>query len=250
MLNSLKEIFLRMEIETPKGNFTPLHSHTTEGQGIFLQEIFDLVKPVSTLEVGLAFGISSLFILEKHKEYNSKPKSHLIIEPYPWEGIAEHNIQKEGLFYLTDIHYEKSDKILPKLYFEDHRIQYVYIDTTKLFDIVMQDVYFIDKILDVNGVLILDDCGGFWPGIQKVARFVNSLPHYEFLKGHKKYKHRKRRKIAESVTSFFLKIVPFKNKFIPGFNLTTNYKLNLEYQCIAFKKIAEDNRNWDWDKPL
>ncbi|MBN9351767.1 MAG: class I SAM-dependent methyltransferase [Chitinophagaceae bacterium] len=250
MVESLKETFLQKQVETPDGNQLPLHSHTSESQGYFLQEMFDLIKPKSTLEVGMAYGISSLFILEKHREYKNPEKSHLIIEPYSWQGVAEHYFEKEKLSYLTDIRYKKSDEVLPKLYYESHRIQYAYIDTTKLFDVVMQDVYFIDKILDVNGVLILDDCGGYWPGIQKVARFLNSLPHYKFLKGHKKYTHRVRRELGENLTSLFLNMVPFRKKFISELNLKTNHHLGLEYRCIAFQKISEDKRNWDWDRPL
>lgn len=250
MLKTLKEIFATQQVERPDGGFEKLHSNTTELQGLFLQEIFDLVKPVSSLEVGLAFGISSMFILEKHALQNSAPKAHLIIEPYPWGGVAEHNFKKEGIEYLAEIVYEKSDLVLPKLYMEKKRIQYAYIDTTKLFDTVMQDIYFIDKLMDVDGVIILDDCGGGWPGIQKAARFLNSLPHYDFLKGHNQNPSSIKRTIASSITAFFLQIIPFKKRFIQGFNFKTNLQLNLEYRCIAFKKNAEDSRKWDWDSPL
>ena len=252
MLKSLEEIFEFKSIEiNNSGERIPLHSNTSKEQGIFLQEIFDIVKPEKSLEVGFAYGISAMFILEKHHQNGSIDSAHLVIEPDSfWGNAATHNIEKEGLSNYLRIHKDYSDKILPQLYHENYRIQYAYIDTTKLLDVVLQDFYFINKILDVGGVVILDDCGGYWPGIQKVARFINSLPHYEFLKGHKKYTHRSKRKIGELITSFFLNMVPFKNKFIPGFNLKTNYRLNLEYQCIAFKKISEDNRDWNWDMPL
>lgn len=105
-------------------------------------------------------------------------------------------------------------------------------------------------MLDVNGVLILDDCGGSWPGIQKAARFLNSLPHYEFFSGFEKIPFTIKKKLAEAITTSLLKIVPFKNKFLPGFSFKTNYRLNLEYRCIAFKKISVDKRNWDWDAPF
>jgi hypothetical protein len=217
---------------------------------LFLQEIFDLIKPASSLEVGMAYGISSLFILEKHKAIYSKPKAHIIIEPFPWDGIAEYNMEKEGLLYLTDIRYKKSDEVLPALYLQKHRIQFAYVDTIKHFDNAMQDIFFIDKLMDVGGVIILDDCGGSWPGIQKAARFILSLPHYQFLDGYAKSPLTFKRKMAEAATRFFISLVPFKNKFLPGFNFKTDYQLGLEYRCIAFKKISQDARAWDWDKPL
>ena len=249
MLKSLNEIFESNTIEVNNtGDRIPLHSHTSKEQGIFLQSLFDIVKPKRSLEVGFAYGISALFILEKHRDAGSNDAAHIVIEPDNYWGTAAiHNINKEGLENYLQVRKGFSDEILPQLFYENYRIQYAYIDTTKRFDVVFQDFYFINKILDVGGIVILDDCGGYWPGIQKVARFINSLPNYEFLKGHKKYTHRTQRKIAEMFTSFFLKIVPFKTKFIPGINLKTNHKLNLEYRCIAFKKNSEDFRNWDWD---
>lgn len=82
MLQTLNQIFQTQLIEDPNGQLIKIHSNTSEKQGLFLQEVFDLVKPVKSLEVGLAYGISALFILEKHKEYNSAPRSHIIIEPF------------------------------------------------------------------------------------------------------------------------------------------------------------------------
>lgn len=248
MLPLLETIFSTMEIENPKHEYVKLHSHTSKEQGLFLQEIFDLVKPSTSLEVGLAFGISSLFILEKHREYEHQAKAHLIIEPFPWDGVAEYNIEKAELIKYTDIRYLKSHDILPKLYYEQHRIQYAYIDTLKKFDTVLQDFYFIDKILDVNGVIIFDDCDGGWLGIQRVARFVNTLPHYKVLAAHNKTKLTIKKKIAVSVLKFVINILPFKKRFYSTLNFKTDAELGLDYRCIAFQKTGEDERKWDWDK--
>jgi len=69
MLKTLEEIFEQKTIETDDiEKRIELHSNTSKEQGLFLQKIFGLVKPKKSLEVGLAYGISTLFILEKHKE--------------------------------------------------------------------------------------------------------------------------------------------------------------------------------------
>lgn len=250
MLQTLNQIFQTQLIEDPNGQLIKIHSNTSEKQGLFLQEVFDLVKPVKSLEVGLAYGISALFILEKHKEYNSAPRSHIIIEPFSWGGVAEHNIQKEGLSELAEIKYEKSHDVLPKLYYDNCHIQFAYVDTTKLFDVVFQDFYFIDKILDINGVIVLDDCGGGWPGVQRVARFINSLPHYRILKTHNKTKTTLKKQIAESFIKIIIKLLPFKKRFYPTISFKTDSELKLNYSCIAFRKISEDKRNWNFDSKI
>lgn len=248
MLTTLNEIFLKMKIEAPDQTFIELHSHTSKEQGLFLQKIFDQVQPTTSVEVGLAFGISALFILEKHREKGSLPGSHIVIEPFPFGGVAEHNIKKEGLLDLTDIRYQKSDEVLPRLFQEGRRVQFAYVDTTKLFDTVMQDFYFIDKILDVNGVFILDDCGGGWPGVQRVARFINTLPHYKVLASHGQADLSSKRKLLNKLTSSLLKRIPFKESVFPTSSFRTDADLGLDYACIAFQKTANDSRNWNWDQ--
>ena len=55
MLKQLIKIFESGKIEiNDYGETLPLHSHTSMGQGIFLQNIFDMVKPVRSIEVGFA----------------------------------------------------------------------------------------------------------------------------------------------------------------------------------------------------
>jgi predicted O-methyltransferase YrrM len=250
MLKSLEKILETQFIEiNDTGEKIPLHSNTSKEQGLFLQQVFDIVKPKKTLEVGLAYGISALFFLEKHREYGSSPGAHLAIEPDNyWGTAAVYNIEKEGLLPYLQIRKDYSDRVLPSLSLEDYRIQLAYIDTTKQFDVVMQDVYFINKILDTGGVIILDDCGGNWPGVQRVARFINTLPHYKLLMGHSKIKITAKRKMAQSILSFIMNCIPFKKKFYVTLDVKNEEELGLDYRCLAFQKIEEDKRLWNYDK--
>jgi hypothetical protein len=195
-------------------------------------------------------GLSALTILDKHRLANSNEKCHVIIEPFNWDNIAEHNINKAGLFKYADIRYKRSDVVLTELFHNNERIQLAYVDTTKVTDVVMQDFYFIDKILDIGGVVILDDCGGSWPGVQKVARFINTLPHYEILATYGKIKQSQKSAFAETVFTSLVNLLPFKDRFLKGFSLKTDKQLGLNYCCIAFQKKHNDNRDWNWDAPL
>ena len=141
-------------------------------------------------------------------------------------------------------------KVLPPLYYENHKIQFAYIDTTKVFDIVLQDFYFLDKILEVNGVIVLDDCGGNWQGVQKVARYINSLPHYKVYKRHAEVIKSDRFKTTEKVVAGMINLIPFKRKFFPAYSFKTDRQLGINYECIAFQKVTADNRDWKWDAPF
>jgi len=247
MLDSLKEIFQLGTIEiNDRGERTKLNSHTSEGQGIFLQELYSFIKPQKSLEVGFAFGISTLFILEKCRELNAEEKSHIVIEPMSWGEAAIYNIRKEGLEKYIDIRNDFSDVVLPRLFLNKERIQFAYVDTTKVFDIVLQDFYFIDKLLDVGGVIVFDDANT--GGINVVMRFINSLPHYEIMEKYKKSDVSNLYKAGEWLFRMALSLVPLKRKYMRFYNLKTRRQLDLDYQCIAFRKIAKDTRPWNWDK--
>lgn len=249
MLETLKEIFATGTVETtPAGDRVVLNSNTSEEQGLFLQKLYDQIKPAMSLEVGLALGISTLFILEKCRENNGRDKCHIVIEPFSWGGIAEHNITKEGLEKYVDIRNELSDVVIPSMYLNKQRIQFAYVDTSKVFDTVIQDFYFIDKILDVGGVVVFDDATT--GGINVVMRFIHSLPHYKVVDKFEAVAVSNSYKLGAWMFEKLLALIPFKAKFLPYYFLKTSRQLGLNYRCIAFKKIAPDTRNWDWDKPF
>lgn len=252
MLASLKKIFETNSIEiNSSGETIPMHSNTSAEQGLFLQKIFDEIKPSQSIEVGFAYGVSTLFILEKHREYNSKDGAHLVIEPFDaWGTAAEYNIEKEGLSRYMNLQRNFSDKVLATLFLKNHRVQYAYIDTTKQFDVIMHDFYFINKMMDAGGVIILDDCGGGWPGVQRAARFFSKLPHYEVMDVHNKIVVSAKRKFIKKILSLLIDLVPFKKRIFPATDFSTDEALGLDYSCIAFKKITEDKREWNWDKPM
>jgi hypothetical protein len=252
MLNEIEKIFSSGFIEiNSNGETVKLHSNTNIEQGLFLQKIFKFVKPINTLEVGLAYGISALFILEMHKMYNQKNGIHTAIEPDEyWGRAAIHNIEKAGLSNYFKVERCFSDQILPILYHNGYRIQYAYVDTTKRFDIVFQDCYFLDKILDIGGVIILDDCGGSWPGIQRVARYMLNLPHYKLLDKIGKYKYSKIDHIKNIFKNIYLNALSFKSLFFKQYNFISDQNLGIDFQCLVFQKVSEDNRDWKWDKPF
>ncbi|MEJ7759431.1 MAG: class I SAM-dependent methyltransferase [Gemmatimonadaceae bacterium] len=249
MLKTLDLVFETGTIETDaEGNRIEISSHISKEQGLFLQKLYDQVKPSRSLEVGLAYGISTLFILEKCRENNCAEKSHIVIEPFSWGDAAEYNIKKEGLERYIDIRKDLSDVVIPTMYLNQERIQFAFVDTTKIFDTVMQDFYFIDKILDVGGIVVFDDAT--LGGINVVMRFVRSLPHYEMIDKFEKVRVSKAYDLGAGFFEKLLSILPFQAKYLGFYSLKTSRQLGINYRCIAFRKLSNDPRTWDWDVPF
>ena len=51
-------------------------------------------------------------------------------------------------------------------------MQLAYIDGWHTFDYVALDVFFIDKMLDVGGIVGFNDCG--WPAVRKALRYLTT----------------------------------------------------------------------------
>ena len=160
------------------------------------------------------------------------------------EIINRQNYLFKSYGYLRDA---LSDKVIATIYLENERIPFAYVDTTKVFDVVMQDFYFIDKILDVGGVIIMDDAT--MGGVGKVVRFINTLPHYEIMEKFEEVQLSRKYSLLQKITELILFYTPFKKR-LSIHSLKTSHQLGLNYRCIAFKKNANDARPWDWDRPF
>jgi predicted O-methyltransferase YrrM len=248
MTNSLLDkIFLELSVTDKDGNSYPVHSHTSPEQCRFLQSIIEKIKPSATLEIGLAYGISSLAILQA-LDVLGKPFNHILIDPFQsdWKDIGLLNIEKAGFTKNTSFYRELSDQVLPRLLQEGRSIQFAYIDSTKVFDVLMVDAYFINKLLDVNGVLVLDDCT--FPGIRLLARFLAVHPCFRVYDAITKDKPSAKKRFLRSFNHFIIGLLPFKKRIFPNINFTKDETLGVNYHCIAFQKIKEDDRYWDWYK--
>lgn len=244
----LKEILITQTVKDEKNETYKLHSNTSELQGYFLQGILKNIKPKATLEIGLAYGISSLFILEILKELENENGSHIILDPYPdvyWNNIGLLNISKAGYENLVDFRKLFSDEGIIQLINEKKRIQFAYTDSTKVFDILLVDFYLINKILDIGGVIVFDDC--CFPGIKKLVRLISKMPFYKIYATHYREIETIKKSVIKKSASFILQHIPFRNKIFPGLDFKTDQQNGIDYNCIAFIKTGNDKRNWDWN---
>jgi len=179
---------------------------------------------------------------------SGKEFHHSVVDPFQqdWKDIGLYNIDKAGFSGNVTFYRKFSDQVLPTLYHENRRIQFAYIDSTKVFDVLMTDVYFINKILDINGILVLDDCG--FPGIRVLVRFLSQHPGYTVHKVFSKDEPSKKVRFLRKAYFSLLGMLPFKDKIMPTYNFRTDDALGVNYSCIAFRKIKEDDRNWDWHR--
>ena len=241
----LREIFETKQVREKDGSVLPLHSHTTLEQCEFLQELIYEVRPDSSVEVGLAYGISTIAILEALNS-SGKKFNHKVIDPFQqdWKDIGLVNIERAGFIDHVTFYRKFSDQVLPELQAQGLKVQFAYIDSTKVFDVLMTDVYYITKMLETGGILVLDDCG--FPGIRMLVRYLSQHPVYKVYRGFQKDKPSAKKNLLKNAYYSFTALLPFKKHAFPGYNFKKDEALGVNYACVAFKKIKEDDRHWDW----
>jgi predicted O-methyltransferase YrrM len=173
----LRSILSNRSVTTEDGVICPLHSSISQEEGNFLQEIIRTSRPQVSLEVGCAYGISSLFICEALREVNAR--KHIIIDPYQhsaWKGTGLANLRRAGYANLIDFHDVLSYQYLSRLTEERASIDFAFIDGAHTFDYVLVDFFLVDKLLKPGGIVILDDL--LYPSIRSVCRYVLSNLRY------------------------------------------------------------------------
>jgi len=240
MNKKLAKILNDQIVYDDSGNSYKLHSHTRKEQGLAIQDLIRKIKPRKTLEVGLAYGISTLFICEALKE--SGGVKHIVMDPYQkdWHNIGLKHIKEFGYEKWVDFKEDLSDRVLSDLYLKKESVDFAYMDSSKVFDVELFNVYLLTRILRIGGVIVFDDCS--FPGIKKLVRFLRKHPSFRLVFQFKKIKTGYRRRIFSRLCGF----LPYSHKIFRPEILEPDYQLGLDYHCIGFEKISEDNRNWKW----
>ena len=117
-------------------------------------------KTLRIVEIGLAYGTSALIIINEMLKYNYK-KKYITIDlnqTKQWNGIGINNI-KQFLQYMkkklkVKLIEENSIISMKKL---KKRIDICFIDGSHEENIVLEDIKNTDKLLLVNGLIIIDD---------------------------------------------------------------------------------------------
>jgi predicted O-methyltransferase YrrM len=175
-------------------------------QGIYLYELCLSVKPKSTLEIGMAYGYSTIYFLASIAQ--NQTGHHVAIDPYQnsyWHGIglAHANAlapatRNGSAFQLFE---DRSDRIATDFARSKADFDIVFIDGAHRFDDVLVDFYLYSQLCTVGGYIILDDM--WMSSVRTVASFVRTN----------------------------------RNDFMEVRTAEPNI-------CV-FQKVAEDSRDWD-----
>jgi len=175
----LDEIYARGEVVTAEGQVLKVHSGISREEGAFISNLI-LGDPriTRTLEVGCAYGLSSLSICAALRGRNGA--RHIIIDPFQqtqWQSVGVSNLRREGLGWFELVE-ERSEFALPRLTAErESQFDFIFIDGWHTFDHTMIDCFYATRLLGIGGYLVIDDA--YFPAIAKVIRYLENYPCYQ-----------------------------------------------------------------------
>ncbi len=140
-------------------------------------------RPALVLEVGMAFGASTVAILtaleENAREENGVDGQLISLDPFQnrtWGGQGVENVEASGLGHRHRLIEELDYLALGDLIRDGAQFDFAYIDGRHNFDYVLIDFFLIDKLTRVGGLVAFNDC--HHAGVEKVASFVTRHRHY------------------------------------------------------------------------
>jgi len=148
-------------------------------EGEFLRTSIQTHHYTTTIEIGCALGISSLYMCDALS--GVAEASHTIIDPYQmtqWQGIGIKNLGNCGFDFFTLIE-KPSELALPELLQQERTFDFAFIDGWHTFDHTLLDFFYLNRLIRVGGMIVFDDVR--YPAVSKVLRYVAHYPHYTLI---------------------------------------------------------------------
>jgi len=221
---TLKEILETRQVSDGRQTL-PLTSFMDEKEGHLLARVVASVRPTTSLEIGFAYGVSTLFVCEALARIG-KPARHIVIDPFQfseWKGIGLRNIRSAGYEAYLELREQRSEIALPHLLGENTVLDMAVIDGWHTFDHALVDFFYVNKMLRIGGVIVFDDSS--MPSVGKLIDHALTYGCYRIFG-------------VPSGASLWVRrlahLAAFKRSKWPS--------------AIALQKIAADARPWDWHK--
>lgn len=140
-----------------------------------LQEWVKRENAASTLEIGLGYGLSALFICQGLLANGHESARHVALDPNQTLGFSECGLQaidEAGLGAMFEFHEEASETGLPRLLVQGRSFDLAFIDGNHRFEFVFLDLIYLGRLVRPGKIVFLDDYQ--LPSSKKAVRFCTS----------------------------------------------------------------------------
>ncbi|MCY3800197.1 MAG: class I SAM-dependent methyltransferase [Chloroflexi bacterium] len=151
----------------------PVSVDAAEGEA--LRGWVERERGAHTIEIGLGYGVSALFICEALLANDQPDACHVVLDPNQSWRFADcglQHIEEAGLGGLVEFHAEASEIALPRFLAEGRRFDLALVDGNHRFDGVFLDLIYLDRLVRGGGFIFVDDFQ--LQAVAKAASFCTS----------------------------------------------------------------------------
>ena len=153
----------------------PVAVNAAEGEA--LRDCVVRENAARTIEIGLGYGISALFICDGLLANGDAAARHVALDPNQSTRFADCGLQfldEAGVMGLVEFLAEESETALPGLLREGRRFDLAFVDGNHRFDGVFLDLAYLGRLVEPGNVVFVDDYQ--LPGVARaVSFFVTNL---------------------------------------------------------------------------
>jgi len=237
------EIYRTRTIPVDGGGTAPMNVYIPREEGDYLYSLVRQLRPNLTVEIGMANGLSTLFIAQAlHENGHGR---HVAIDPFQstdWRGAGLALLRKAGLESVVELREKFSHQALPELEREGVKAEFIFIDGAHLFDYVMADFLCSDRILEINGLIAFDDSD--WPAVHQAIRYVLANRKYEVAFPEVVIENPR---FTPTLFGRMLRrtgaaVPKLGEKLRPDF-LVPSESIGVKGRCVVLRKLGEDDRD-------
>jgi hypothetical protein len=199
---AIEQVYATRQIDPGVSGRLPyrLVHNVNPDEGRMLRDLVAQVRPRRTLEIGMGTGLSGLHLCWGLLRAAPAPGTnsgaalgngaadaplgrHTAIDPFQkgefWQGIGLALRDQAGATDMFEWIGERDDVVLPRMLAAGEKIEFALIDGDHRFEAAMLDFYYIDKLLPVGGMCVIDDTD--WPSVWRVVQFALRHRNYEWV---------------------------------------------------------------------
>jgi predicted O-methyltransferase YrrM len=136
----------------------PVAASPAEGEA--LREWVSREGATQTIEIGLGYGISALFVCQGLLENGDAAARHVVVDPHQatrFGGCGLQVLEEAGVAPLVEYHAEESQIALPRLLSQGRGFDLAFVDGNHRFDGVFLDLVYLGRLLRRGGIVVVDD---------------------------------------------------------------------------------------------
>lgn len=136
----------------------PVAASAAEGQA--LREWVTREAATHTIEVGLGYGISALYVCGGLLANGDATAHHVVIDPHQATRFADVGLQvldEAGVAAMVEYHPDESQVALPRFLSQGRSFDLAFVDGRHRFETVFVDLYYLGRLVLPGGIVFVDD---------------------------------------------------------------------------------------------